>query len=708
MKALSKLGVFLASLILFVFCFFIGVSLTQTTPKVANFFTGISSWEYSIQGQTVVYYSDGTEMGKLGYQRQYSEDFPDFLKKAVVAVEDHRFYQHSGFDAKSIGRALYNDLRAGSKAEGGSTITQQLARTIFLNNEKSFSRKVKELFIAVSIEDKYTKDAILNMYLNEIYMGRGCSGMACAANSYFGKNVSQLNKAEITMLTGIIQSPEHYSPDENMEGIKARQETVVRLLVEQEIITSAEGEQIMQQKLDIKPFKSSASKHPYYMSYLSSVLEGKIGAQKLYGGGLKVYTTIDRSMQESAEATVTAHAQTFKNRGITAQDIALVSVEPQTGAIKAMVGGTDWSKNQINMAVIARQPGSVIKPLYYAAAINEGIIKADTQINNKKRDFGGYAPDNYSASPEKVTVREALLYSYNVASVEVLNKLGVDKAIEYLEQYGITSLEGQDHNLALALGGMTRGISPLQMASAYGVFPNNGKCTAGFTVSKVTDAKNKNIYKDASVSQRVISGSSAKAMDNILKAVVSQGTGKNASIAISSGGKTGTTEGVAGNKTSRDLWYVGYTSELVTSVWVGNSDNSEIKGFATYGGSVAGPIWRDYMNKLIDKSALQEAPRRHDEEKNEEEEPAPTEITEPDDDADDSETDGNEGDDAKPDDNDGDKFQPDDNDADNEQPDDNDADGGSAIPEPGNDGDFQPGAFHPDSEQEPDAQFTFG
>ncbi|GEM_PF-354150 len=610
MRLLSKLGVFVATVFLFIFCFYVGVTLTETTPKVANFFTGISSWEYQIQGQTVVYYADGTEMEKLGYQRQYSEDFPEFLKQAVVAVEDVRFYQHQGFDAKSIGRAIYNDLRAGSKAEGGSTITQQLARTLFLTNEKSFSRKIKELFIAVSIEDKYTKDAILNMYLNEIFVGRGCSGMAAGAKTYFGKDVSKLNKAEMTILVGIIQSPGWYSPDTNLEGLKSRQQTVVQVLVEQGIISEAEGQSILKQPLNFKAFQPYAAKHPYYTSYLSSILEDEIGAERLYGGGLKIYTTIDRDMQLAAESSVTTNASSFSRRGILARDIALVSIDPESGGLKAMVGGPDWSKNQVNMAVMPRQPGSVIKPLYYAAAIDEGIIKPNTVLNNKKRDFNGYSPDNYAASPEKVSAREALIHSYNVASVEVLSKLGVEKAIKFMSACGITSIQKEDHNLALGLGGMSKGISPLQMAAAYTIFPNQGKQPGIHTVIKVVDSKNKVLFKDETVSQRVMSSGSAKTMDSILKAVVSSGTGSNARVAIASGGKTGTTEGAAGQKTARDLWYVGYTSELVTAVWVGNSDNSEIKGFGTYGGTVAGPIWRDYMNRLINLGVLKEAPVR--------------------------------------------------------------------------------------------------
>ncbi|MCX5780731.1 MAG: PBP1A family penicillin-binding protein [Firmicutes bacterium] len=606
MNSLLKSVVALVGLVVFGLCFYIGVSLTQTSSKMADFFTGISSWEYQVQGQTVVYYSDGSELGRLGYQRQYSEDFPEFLKEAVVAVEDRRFYQHAAFDAQSIGRAIYNDLLSGSKAEGASTITQQLARTLFLSNEKTYTRKIKELFIAVAIEDKYTKEAILNMYLNEVYTGRGGSGMASAAQSYFGKNVNQLNKAEMTMLAGIIQSPEFYSPDRNMAGLKERQQMVVDILVEQGIVSQAEGQTIMQQKLDIKPVRSDANPHPYYMNYLSDVLEGMVGAQKLYGGGLQIYTTLDSAAQSAAEASVVSNAASFASRGITAKDVALVSIDPATGGIKAMVGGVSWAKNQINMAVLPRQPGSVIKPLYYAAALNEGAVKANTELNNVKRDFNGYSPDNYAASPQKVTVTEALVNSYNVASVEVLNKLGVEKAVKYLTDLGITTVDQQDHNLALALGGMTRGISPLQMAAAYAIFPAQGRLEAPFTVVKIIDAQKKVIYEDRSGSKKIITSSTAATMDKILKAVVTQGTGSNARISISSGGKTGTTEGKSGNNTSQDLWYVGYTSELVTAVWVGNSDNSEIKGFGTYGGTVAGPIWRDYMNKLVNRATLKE------------------------------------------------------------------------------------------------------
>jgi penicillin-binding protein 1A len=587
----------MGAIILFVLFFYVGVSLTNTTPKIAKFMTGINNWEYEVQGQTAVYYNDGKKMGNLGYQREYSEDFPKFMKDAVVAVEDKRFYEHHGFDSRSIGRAIYANIKAGSKAEGGSTITQQLARTLFLSQEKTYWRKVKEVFIASAIEDKYSKDAILNMYLNEIYMGRGCTGMGIAARAYFGKDVFDLNKAEITALVGIIQSPEYYSPGNNLEGLKKRQQVVVDLLVEQGLLTAQEGQTIVKEELAFEPFHQNLSAHPYYMTYLAKQLEKQVGAQKLYQG-LKIYTTIDSRMQKAAEYAVVKQAATFSSRGITAKDVALVSIDPQTGAVRAMVGGVEWDKNQINMAVEPRQPGSAIKPLYYAAAINEGVIDADTELDNTPRSFNGYSPKNYDGGTGKTNVRQAIVHSQNVASVEVLDMLGVDKAIKYLEKYGVSSIIKDDHNLALGLGGMNKGISPLEMATAYTMFPNGGKICPYYSIERIVDTNNKVIFEGRGSAKKVIDSSTAATMDSILKSVVAYGTGTSAQIAIRSGGKTGTTTN------SRDLWFMGYTSQLCTAVWVGNSDNKPVGGSNAYGGSTSGLIWRDFMNRLISQGVL--------------------------------------------------------------------------------------------------------
>lgn len=603
MNLLRKIGLIFLGLIAFAVFFVIGISITQTTPKIMLVTTGINNWEYQPLEQTTIYYSNGQEMDRIGYKRIYSEDFPEFLKQATIAVEDKRFYSHAGLDAKGIGRAIYSNIRKGRKAEGGSTITQQLARTLFLSQKKTYTRKVQEVFYATALEEKYSKDAILNMYLNEIYMGRGCSGMASAARSYFSKDIYELNEAQLTMLVGIIASPEYYSPDRNMPAVKERQAVVVNVLAEQGLLSPSTGEAIKQQPLIIKPYVPNQTAHPYFMAYLTDKLEELMGPTKLYRGGLHIYTTLDKRMQEAAERAVKNQARSLANRNISASDIALASVEPGTGAIRALVGGVDFAKNQNNMAVLPRQPGSAIKPLYYAAAMDEDLITPDSVLNNQPRDFNGYRPQNYAKSPEKATVRNALVYSYNVASVEVLNKLGPDTAIKYLNDYGVTTVDPEkDNHLALGLGGMTRGISPLQMASAYTVFANRGQRYDYYPIDKILSSEGDLLYISRPRAHRVISSNSAILMDGILKDVVRYGTGTSARMELTSGGKTGTTTD------SRDLWYLGYTRELVTSVWIGNSNGSPVTGYGTYGGTLAAPVWRNYMSSLYYSAVFTEKP----------------------------------------------------------------------------------------------------
>lgn len=613
MKNFTKPVIWVACFLVFILCFLVSLHLSQSTAKVIQFITGINKWEYTVKEQTTVYFSDETEMGKIGYKKEYTTEFPELMKTAVVAVEDKRFYEHSGFDARGIGRAIWNNLRSGSKSEGGSTITQQLARTLFLNQEKTYTRKIKEVFIASAIEDKYTKEGILNLYLNEIYIGRGCSGMQCAAQSYFGKDVMELNSAEITALVGMIQAPEYYTP-ENFEALKKRQATVIEILVQQGIITEADGNEILSQPLYFKKYVPYPNEHPYLMAYINSQLKDKIGAQKLYQGGLKIYTTIDRNMQNAAEMAIANNVRAFGSKGINARDAALVSIDPDNGDIKAMVGGTDYNRNQINMAIAARQPGSAIKPLYYAAAINEGLISADTVLNNKTRDFGGgYMPTNMGKnSPSRVTATQALVNSYNVASVEVLNMMDINRACQYLQDFGITSIKEGDKTLALALGGMERGISPLQMAAAYAVFPAGGLYHSPHLIDSVVDENGDILYTPESYNQWTIKAETAQTITDILQQAVRYGTGTSARIGIASAGKTGTTTD------SRDLWFVGYTSDLVTAVWVGNSDGQPVSGYSSYGGSVSGPIWRDYMNRVIYNG---KAPAIEEEKTESEEEP---------------------------------------------------------------------------------------
>lgn len=601
MKAFIKKG--FVTFIIFLLCFGMGAWASLATPEIMLYATGLDGWAYHSQDQTIIYDHSGKVISRVGYKRIYAEDFPEFLKKAVVAVEDRRFYQHASLDPRGIARALYNDIKEGNRSEGGSTITQQLARTLFLTQEKTVSRKAKELLIAIAIEHKYSKESILNMYLNEVYMGRGCSGMGSAANTYFGKELKQLNQAEIAMLVGMIQAPEYYSPDSNMDALKNRQAVVLNVLAEQGLLEPGDAESLKTKAIKIKPFEIKKPSHPYLMAYLNDLMTNKIGKERLLQGGLKVYTSIDLTMQETAEKKVADHAKTLAREKVGARDIALVSIDPRTGAIRALVGGVDWEKNQYNMAVLPRQPGSAIKPLYYAAAIEENLIDPDTQLNNKAHSFGGYTPkNNQPSAPDRVSVRLALLNSYNVASVEVLNTLGLNKAMVYLKNCGITTLKSEDKNLALALGGMSQGISPVQMAASYCIFPNGGVYYPYFTLDRVEDDQGKVLYANQPWNKTVLSQETSKTMDDLLHDVVSYGTGKTAAFAIPSGGKTGTTTN------SKDLWFIGYTDELVTAVWVGNTDNSPISGYDTFGGKVAAPLWRNYMVSLYYGGSFHQKP----------------------------------------------------------------------------------------------------
>ncbi len=586
----------LAIIIVFLLFFALGAAVPLALAQFYD--VSIDDWSYRERAQTVIYTADGKELARFGYKRLHQDDFPPLLKRAVVEIEDRRFYEHGSIDPRGILRALWVDLRSGEKAQGGSTITQQLARTLFLTNKKTLMRKSQEIIIATALERKYSKDAILNMYLNEIYMGRGVCGMGAAAQEYFGKDVHDLSLAEISCLVAMISAPEYYSPDHDTRALKVRQATVLKVLAERGIITKEDADRALSQELDIKPYKRKELLHPYFTVYVLSRLKQEYGEDEVYRSGLKVYTTLDSRMQEAAEKTVGRHMNKLEAEGITARDVALVSVEPGSGAVKAMVGGADFARNQINMAVTPRQPGSAIKPLIYAAAMDSGLIKSDTVLNNRPRDFNGYRPRNSTGNPAKATVRQALVNSYNVASVEVLNILGLDRAFKYLERFGITTLTPGDRHLALALGGMEKGISPTAMAGAYAVFAADGQWAQPYAIERIEDASGSVLYDQPTKTRRVIKENSAREIASILHDVVTYGTGKSARPRVWAAGKTGTTS------QSRDLWFVGFTRDLSTAVWLGNSDNKAIQGVATYGGTRSGPIWRDYVNALADAGLI--------------------------------------------------------------------------------------------------------
>ncbi|MGE5381769.1 MAG: PBP1A family penicillin-binding protein [Methylocystaceae bacterium] len=583
---------------------------------------GLKQYSYQPPAQTALYTADNEVLMQFGYERLQLDSYPELIRKSVVAMEDRRFYSHGGIDPQGMLRALWVDIKIGKKAQGASTITQQLARTLFLTNEKTMMRKTREIVIATALEKKYSKDEILTMYLNEIYMGRGVSGVGAAARKYFDKRVDELNVSEIAYLIAMIASPEHFSPDHDFAALKKRQETVLEVMEKDNLITAeqtaaAKNEPVTiidKNDREVTLYPGSGSKtvrftkdvgrrmqHPYITVYILNYLKSEYGEDAVYRGGLKVYTTVNERMQGAAEQAI--DKQSWKAVA-NANDAALVSVEPGTGAVRAMVGGTDFNTNQINMAVAPRQPGSAIKPMIYAGALDSSLIDDNTVLNNIPRNFGGgYTPRNDSKNPpDQVTARMALVRSENVASVEVLNLLGVRNARRYLEQFGVTTLTDQDNNLAMGLGGLTRGISPLEMAAAYAALDDQGIWAEPYTIERIEEANGTILFEHSLNSRQVISSDASRMITSMLRSVVSYGTGTNAQIYIPSAGKTGTTSG------RRDLWFVGYTSRLSTAVWVGNSNNKSTGAGVAYGGRACAPVWRNYYNQLLAEGILETTP----------------------------------------------------------------------------------------------------
>lgn len=568
----------------------------------------IAEFQYQPAEKTCIYSADGVLLAEVYDQdRSYValEDISPNMLKAIVAIEDHRFYQHIGADFIGTLRALMKNIASGQVVQGGSTITQQLARNLFLTNERTYERKLKEIAIAIALERKFSKDEILEMYLNQIYFGSGYYGVETAAQKYFGKPAKELTLAESALLAGIPNRPVDYDLHHNLPAAQKRQRVVLQRMLDLHMISDREYQRAIEEEIKVqKPqVKNDNYRHPYFVSAVIRQLEEQFGHEQVYQGGLKVYTTLNTEQQNIAETVCQNSVNSFAQRGIKASNIALVSVVPQTGAVTALVGGTDFQADQNNMALIPRQPGSTIKPLVYAAALNSNIISPYSQINAQPREFAGYVINNpISWGGKTASVSDALRYSLNVPVAELVSKLGFEKTAAYIRRFGITTVTKNDLNYAaLALGGMYYGVKPLEMAAAYAVFANDGQYNRPYFIEKVVDQNGKIIYQHQIKPKRVINAQTARVMHSFLVNVVQRGTGRYARIPLESAGKTGTTD------QNRCLWFVGYTKNLATAVWVGNSDNRPVYGVAG-GGSVAGPVWQQYMLALLDEHPIAEPP----------------------------------------------------------------------------------------------------
>jgi penicillin-binding protein 1A len=520
------------------------------------------------------------------------EELNPLIPKAFVAAEDGRYWEHGGLDAWSIARALIANLRSGRRSQGGSTITQQVTRALMLTREKSYSRKVKEALLSYRLDKMLSKEEILAIYLNEIYLGEGAHGVEAAARTYFGKKSRQLSLAEIAILAGLPQSPSRYSPLTHFAEAQARQRYVLNRMADEGYITPEAARQAFQQTLHFRNHKEQQDLYGYFTQYVRQLLEQRFGREKLLRQGLVVTTTLDPRLQAEALRTIREGTAAIGKRlpGNDTPQGALVALEAKTGRVRALVGGTDFGESPFNRAVQAnRQPGSVFKPLVYATAFAGGI-SPDEMIDDapfaiRNPDGSAWSPKNYDNTYGGPTsLREGLIHSRNIVAIKLLQKIGVKPVIRLAGRAGITSPLRPE--LTLALGASP--VSLLEMTGAYTVFANQGRFATPVCITRVTDRGGKELPWPAPGGSQVIDTASAQQVSSLLAEVISRGTGKKAQGIPGSAGKTGTTDN------NRDGWFIGYTADTIAGVWVG-FDRGRSLGSGETGGQTAAPIWLDFM-----------------------------------------------------------------------------------------------------------------
>ena len=530
---------------------------------------------------------------------------PKDVQNAFLAAEDLRFYQHPGIDPVRIFGALRANFRSGDYTEGASTITQQLVKLSHLSARKTIARKLEEMYLALQLESRYTKDEILEMYLNYIYFGRGAYGIEAAAKAYFGVSAGQLTVAQGAALAAVIKAPSAYAPHLHPEANRQRQEYVLRTMRENGMLTEEAYQNALRE--DITPVEQ-AQKADQYGWYMDAVLDEaeallSMQAETLLGGGYHVYTAFDAEQQNIIDAHFLPDANFPANADDgTRPQAAMASVDVHSGAVRAIVGGREYTVQRgLNRATqMRRQPGSALKPLaVYAPAIESYGYMTASVLNDTPQKFGNYSPRNSgNLYYGNVTVRTALKNSLNVAAVSLLNKIGVAAGRDYLEKTGI-ELDDRDWNLSLALGAMTYGVSPVQLAAAYAPFANGGTYYAPYFIERIEDASGNILYQHEAQGKKVLSAQTAFLMTSLLQTVTSSGTGAKLSQAGTPvAGKTGTVNMTGGG--NRDIWMAAYNSDLSTAFWMGfdNPDSRhKLQGWVSggdYTAAMAAKFFKSY------------------------------------------------------------------------------------------------------------------
>jgi penicillin-binding protein 1A len=523
------------------------------------------------------------------------------LKRALLAIEDSHFYYHQGVNLTGVGRAITTNFKKGGVSEGGSTITMQLIKNLFLSQKRQFSRKLAEAVLSIRLEQIFRKDEILEMYLNQVYWGHNNYGVETAAQSYFNKHASELNLAEGAMMAGAIAAPERYSPFTNYKAAKKRQEQVLNRMVELNWITPAEEKKAKDYKIKLGKIKTwQSSRLPYVTDAAIEELNQRFGRETVRKGGMRIQTTIDYNFQLAAEKVV---QNAYERLGRNKYQISLVAIDPRTHFVKAMVGGVDYKKSNFNRAMYAnRQPGSSFKPFVYYTAFATGKFSPESTVYDspvRYRDGSGYySPRNYGGGYSgPMSIRSAIMTSANVPAVKMGKEVGLDKVIQTCRTLGIKS--PIEPVVSLPLGAV--GVTPVEMAGAFATFASNGWQSETTTILRVTDSEGNILLDNTPQPQLVLNSWATAQVNSSLQSVVTSGTGKEAYIGRPAAGKTGTTS------SERDVWFVGYVPQLAASVWIGKDDFTPL-GRGVTGGTYAAPIWRNFMKEALQNEPVEAFP----------------------------------------------------------------------------------------------------
>ena len=538
------------------------------------------------------------------------EEIPDRMKQALVVIEDDRFYEHQGVDPIGMVRAVMANFTEGRLVEGGSTITQQYIKNTYVSNEPTINRKLKEAIYSYELEQRWSKDRIISEYLNTIYFGNSAYGLQVASLTYFNKVASQLTLPECALLAAIPKSPVHYSPYSEPDAARKRRDLVLAKMMRHGMISQDEYDAAVATPLPTEPFRIGPENRvaPYFVEYVKEQLIARYGTRMTFEGGLRVYTTLDLGKQAAAEKAV---ASVLDQPGD--PSAALVSLEPGSGYVRAMVGGRDFSEQKFNVATQGhRQPGSAFKPFVLATAMNKGISPGTPFVSEPKHfNLGGpesvWDVSNYDdLYLGKISLEKATIYSDNAVYSELIMRVGAADVAYMAHKAGIkTSFSAQP---AIALGGLDNGVTPLELASAYGTFANGGVHVTGsvdylgsggdpISIYKVTDSHNQVIDENKATPAQTIDPVIAYHVNNTLKKVAMNGTGRWSNLGRPCAGKSGTTEDHV------DAWFSGYTPDLVTTVWIGypgqRTSMVDVRGVRVTGGAWPAQIWNIYMNEAL-------------------------------------------------------------------------------------------------------------